>query len=262
MRPAEVEAAGEHRQPREQRLLGLGEQPVGPVDGRLEALVVHLQRDDVVAHGAVAHRVGTRSARRRHAAQRCIGTGINPKEQSLVAQLLVQQLSRDAGLDDAVEVFRVHGEQPVHVARVDTDAAGRRVHLPFQRRAGAHRRSPALSAGRRCARRPGCLRSPARIRRTSGGCTRQPGRRVRVLVAHRLRGNETVAEARGQRLERAAQRGRVSARQFGGKLSHRRLSLVFRRVAKRCIKGFKATITKRQTGSEKPEELHDEPALH
>ena len=35
----EVEATREHRQPHEQRLLGLGEQPVGPVDRRGEALV-------------------------------------------------------------------------------------------------------------------------------------------------------------------------------------------------------------------------------
>ena len=56
--------------------------------------------------------------------------------------MLVELLARDAGLDHAVEVLRMHGEQPVHVARVDADAAGRCVHLPFQRRAstvGDHR---------------------------------------------------------------------------------------------------------------------------
>ena len=39
VRRIEVEPTGEHRQPREQRLLGLGEQPIGPVDRRGEALL-------------------------------------------------------------------------------------------------------------------------------------------------------------------------------------------------------------------------------
>ena len=40
---------------------------------------------DIVAHGAVAHRVGARGAGRRHAAETRIGTGIDGKEQATIA---------------------------------------------------------------------------------------------------------------------------------------------------------------------------------
>ena len=46
-----------------------------------------LQRQHVVPHGAVAHRIGARGARRRHAAERGVGAGIDREEQALVAQM-------------------------------------------------------------------------------------------------------------------------------------------------------------------------------
>ena len=51
--------------------------------------------------------------------------------------MLVQRLAGDAGLDHAIKVFGMNFENPVHVAQVDADAAGRRVDLALQRGAGA-----------------------------------------------------------------------------------------------------------------------------
>ncbi len=211
-----------------ERSLGADEQPRQVVAGGgffcarrgvddLAVAAHHLQRHDVVAHGAVAHRIGARRARRRHAADRGIGAGIDRKEQPLVAQLLVQQLAGDAGLDDAVEIFGMHGEQPVHVARVDADAAGGRVHLALQRGAGAvgdHRHLSRGADAHHVLDIRGLLHEHHAVRRLPW----QPRRRLRVLVAHRLRGDKAIAEARGQRLERAAQRLRIHPRQVGGQL--------------------------------------------
>ena len=45
------------------------------------------ERQHVLAHGAVAHGVGARGARRRHAAEGGVGAGIDREEQALVAQI-------------------------------------------------------------------------------------------------------------------------------------------------------------------------------
>ena len=58
----------------------------------------HGQRQHVLAHGAVAHRVGARGPGRRHAAQRGVGAGVDGKEKTHVAQVLVELLARHAGL--------------------------------------------------------------------------------------------------------------------------------------------------------------------
>ena len=83
----------------------------------------HFQREHVVLHRAVAHRIGAGGARRRHAAERGVGARIDRKEQALVAQIFVELLARDAGLDHAVEILGMNGEHAVHVAEVDRDAA-------------------------------------------------------------------------------------------------------------------------------------------
>ena len=44
-----------------------------------------LERQHVVFHGAVAHRIGAGATRRRHTAERSVGAGIERKEQALIA---------------------------------------------------------------------------------------------------------------------------------------------------------------------------------
>ncbi len=58
----------------------------------------------------------------------------------------------------------------------------------------------------------GLLRHHDRVRRLR----RQPGRGVRVLIAHRLRGDQPVAEPRRERFQRARQRLRLRSFQIMG----------------------------------------------
>ena len=165
----------------------------------------HLERQHVVAHGAVAHRIGAGRPGRRHAAQRGIGAGIDRKEHALVAQMLVERLAGDAGLDHAVEVLGMDLQHLVHVAQVDADAAGRRVDLPLQRGAGAERDHGNAVSGanpHHVLDIGGFLRHHHGV----GRLRRQPGRGMGVLVAHRLRGDQPVAEPRRQRFKVARQR--------------------------------------------------------
>ena len=74
---------------------GAHDAPVGRDDG---------QAEDVLAHGAVAHGVGARCARRGHAADGGVGTGVDRKEQPGALELGVHLFSRDPGLHAAVEV--------------------------------------------------------------------------------------------------------------------------------------------------------------
>ena len=97
----------------------------------------HGQPQHVVAHGAVAHRIGAGGAGRRHAAQAGVGAGVDREEQAGVAQMLVQLLARHPGLDRAVEVLGRDPGHPVHLRQVDGDAAAQRRDAAFQRGAGA-----------------------------------------------------------------------------------------------------------------------------
>ena len=95
---------------------------------------------DVLAHGAVAHRVGAGGARRGHAADGgLLGARIDGKEQAQVAQVVVELLARDAGLHHAIEIALVDGEHPVHAREVDREAAERGVDVALERGAGAER---------------------------------------------------------------------------------------------------------------------------
>ena len=173
----------------------------------------HLERQNVVAHGAVAHRIGAGGPGRGHAAERGVGAGIDREKHALVTQMLVQRLAGDAGLDHAVEVVGVDLQHPVHVAQVDADAAGRRVDLPLQRGAGAERDhgdavlgadpDHVLDIG-------GFLRHDHGVRRLR----RQPGGGMGMLVADRLRGDQPVAEPGGERFQRARQRLRLRTLQI------------------------------------------------
>src|SRR5579872_5626340 len=79
-----------------------------------------------------AHRVGAGGAGRRHAADRGVGARIDRKEQARVAQVLVERLSRDARLDDAIEILGVNFDDAVHPRKVDRNAAVRRIEMAFQ----------------------------------------------------------------------------------------------------------------------------------
>ena len=93
--------------------------------------------EDIVLHGAVAHRVGARSAGRGHAAEARVGARVDREEEPGVAEMLVQLLARHAGLDDDVEILGMDGKDLVHPRQIDGNAAERRVELPLERGAGA-----------------------------------------------------------------------------------------------------------------------------
>ena len=76
---------------------GVNDAAVGGDDG---------QAEHVLAHRAVADGVGARRARRRHAADRRVGAGIDREEQAGALELGVQLLARDARLHAAVEIRR------------------------------------------------------------------------------------------------------------------------------------------------------------
>ena len=65
----------------------------------------HRQAEHVLAHRAVAHGGRARRARRRHAADRRVGAGIDREHQAGVAQRLVQLHARHAGFDRRVEIL-------------------------------------------------------------------------------------------------------------------------------------------------------------
>ncbi len=95
----------------------------------------HGQPEHVFAHRAVAHGVGTRRARGRHAADARVRAGVDREEQTRVAQRLVQLFARDAGLDGDGQVFGVDRQHPVHFRQIDRYAALHGEQMPFQRRA-------------------------------------------------------------------------------------------------------------------------------
>ncbi len=109
---------------------GADHPPVGERDGEAE---------HVVADGAVADRVGAGGAGRAHAADRALAAGIDREEQALVAQMLVQELAGDAGLDAAIHVGLVDLEDPGHARKVEADAAAHRRDMALERGAGAER---------------------------------------------------------------------------------------------------------------------------
>jgi hypothetical protein len=122
--------------------------------------------------------------------------------------VLVQRLAGDAGLDHAIQILGMNFENSIHVAQVDADAAGGRVDLPLQRGAGAERDhgNAEMSADpHHILDVGGFLRHHHGVRRLR----RQPGGGMGVLFAHRLRGDQPVAEPRRKRLNGAGHRLRL-----------------------------------------------------
>ena len=95
------------------------------------------EAEDVVAHGAVAHGVGAGGAGRGHAADRGVGAGVDREEQAGVAEVGVERLAGDAGLDAGVEVGGVDLEDAVEPRQVDGDAALDGGDVALERGAGA-----------------------------------------------------------------------------------------------------------------------------
>ena len=68
----------------------------------------HFQGQHVVAHGAVANRVGTRCPRRGHTTKAGIGTGIDGEKQPLIAQVQVEILACNPRLQGDIKIFGMH----------------------------------------------------------------------------------------------------------------------------------------------------------
>ena len=99
----------------------------------------HLEREDVLAHRAVADRVGPRGAGGRHAAERRVRSRVDREERAVAAHALLQRRARDAGLHGGVEVLDAHAQDRVHQAGVQRDAALYGEDLALDRGAGAER---------------------------------------------------------------------------------------------------------------------------
>ena len=148
-------------------------------------------------HGAIAHGIGAGAAGRRNAAERGVRTGVNREKKSAVTQLFIERLSGNAGLDDAIEILRVHSENSVHVAEIDRNAANWRINMALERGP-----NPEGDYGHPIRRTDphdllnilGALRIDDRVRWLIGN----PGDGVAMLLTHRLRGDDTVTEGGGE----------------------------------------------------------------
>ena len=181
------------------------------------------ERQDELLHRAVAHRVGARGAGRGHAAERGVGARIDREEQAAVAQMLVELLAGDAGLDDAVEILGVDRDNRVHARAVEREAAMRRVDMAFQRRAHPEGRDRRVVPGAEFHRVDHVVSGFGehdRVRRL----VLEPGQRVPMRGADRRGGGEAIAEAGGElgveRLDRIARHAAFALADGEGKLSH------------------------------------------
>ncbi len=181
--------------------------------------VDHAERQHDVLHRAVTHRIGARGAGRGHAAKRRVSARIDRKEEPAVAQVLVELLAGDAGLDDAIEVVGVDGENIVHAREIERNAAVRRVDMALERRADSERNDrrvvPAAELGE-VDHVPFVFREHHGV----GRLVLEPGQCVPVRLANRFRGGEAVAETGG---EIGIKRGDRIARQAALALADRKL---------------------------------------
>ena len=58
------------------------------------------------------------------------------KEKPGVAEVLIQLFTSDTGLHPAVQVFRIHFKDLIHIGEIDSDAAAQRLYVPFKRSTG------------------------------------------------------------------------------------------------------------------------------
>ena len=163
---------------------GADDLPVGQDDG---------QAQHVLLHRAVADGVGARRARGRHAAQGGVGAGIDREEQPGVAQMRVELLAGDPGLDRGVEILGMHRHDLAHLRQVERDATGDRGDMAFERGAGAERHHRHAMLGAELDDTGDLLR-----RAHEGHRLRRLHRMVRLaaamLLAQRRRGREPIAQ--------------------------------------------------------------------
>ena len=156
-----------------------------------------LERQHVLAHGAIAHGVRARGARRRHAAEGRIGPRIHREEKAGVLDVLVQLLARYARLHHGVQILLVHGEHLAHLREIDRHAAIDGEDVTLERSADAER-------DHRHAVAPADVDDVAHLFRA----VREDhgvGQRVRevrlvlaMVLAHRSGGRHAIAEERFQ----------------------------------------------------------------
>jgi hypothetical protein len=111
--------------------------------------------------------------------------------------VLVELFAGDAGLDDAIKIVRIDGENMIHARKVERDAAVRGVDMAFEGRADAERNDRGVMASAELDQIDHVLfvfREDDRVRRL----VLEPGERVPVRLPNRLRGGEAVAEASGE----------------------------------------------------------------
>ena len=168
------------------------------------------KRQHVVLHRAVAYRIGARGARRDHAADGGVGARVDGEEQSRVAQVLVQRLAGDAGLDHAIEILRMDRDNSVHLREVDADAAKGRVDMALQgcaRAEGDYRDAMCCTEFDDCGDLVGILCEDDRIRRL----VLAPGEGMGVLAPNSFVQAQSFAEALLQGLRDGGQRLRAGA---------------------------------------------------
>ncbi len=111
--------------------------------------------------------------------------------------MLVELLAGDAGLDHAIEIVGVDGENGVHAREVERDAAMRGVDMAFERRADAERNDRRVVPGAELDQVDHVIfvfGEHHRVRRL----VLEPGQRVAVRLADRLGSGEAVAETGGE----------------------------------------------------------------
>ena len=99
----------------------------------------HRETQHGFAHRAVADGRGARRARRRHAANRRIGAGIDPEVNAGVGQRLVELAVRDAGFDLAVEIVGADTQHTIHARQINRNATVDGVDVPLERGPDAER---------------------------------------------------------------------------------------------------------------------------
>ena len=128
--------------------------------------------------------------------------GIDREEQAGVAQVRVELLAGDAGLDGGVEILGMDGDDPVHPGEVERDAAGQGGDMTFERGAGTERdHGHAVLRADLDDRRDLFGRLGKRHR--LGRMGRVMGFAAAVLRAKGRSGREAVAQQLAQRPERA-----------------------------------------------------------
>ena len=125
-------ALGAHHQPREviagRRFFGT------PASADHLALRGHDgQAEHVLAHGAVAHRIGPGGASGRHAAERGVGARVDREKQAGVLDVFVELLAGHTGLHRAGEVFGIDRQHTIHLTQIDGQTALHRQQMSLER---------------------------------------------------------------------------------------------------------------------------------